>query len=84
MGTVLGAALVAVALAARLGNGIGVIPVAAVAAAVVLAAHAVARFHARPTPALARRSEAAVGIAALATHVVVIATLLVAHGVRVT
>jgi 4-hydroxybenzoate polyprenyltransferase len=50
-------------------------------AAVILAGWALAGFLRRPTSAAAKRSEAAVGIAALATHLVPLAALLMARGV---
>ncbi len=84
LGTVVGAAVAAVGVVSLLVGGIGIASIVTVAAAVGLAARAVMRFHAAPTPATARRSETAVGIAALATHGVVVVTLLVAHGVRIT
>jgi hypothetical protein len=83
VGTVLGAAGAAVGLLSLLGGGMGIMSIVTVAAAVGLAARAVMRFHHSPTPDSARRSEAAVGLAAITTHLVVVATLLFAHGVRV-
>jgi hypothetical protein len=83
VGTVIGAALAAIGLTSLLTGRVGMIAVVPVGAVAVLAALSIARFRSRPTPAAARRSEAAVGVAALATHVVVIATLLVAHGLKV-
>ena len=80
--TVVGAAIAAIALTSLLTGRVGMIAVVSVGAAAVLAAQSIARFCSRPTPAAARRSEAAVGVAALATHAVVIATLVVAHGLR--
>ena len=75
-----GAALAALGLTALVSGRVGIVVVTILVAAVALAATMVMRFRSRPTPAAAKRSEAAVGVAALATHVVVIATLLVAHG----
>lgn len=83
LGVVIGAAMSALGLLALLTGGVGMIALATLGAAVMLAALSIRRFQSRPTPASAKRSEAAVGVAALATHVVVIATLLAAHGLRV-
>jgi 4-hydroxybenzoate polyprenyltransferase len=83
LGVVVGAGMVALGLTALLTGRVGLIALATLAAAVALAASSIARFRSRPTAAAAKRSEAAVGVAAMATHVVVIAVLLVAHGLRV-
>ena len=61
---------------------LGSVAMAALASVVVMAAAALARFRTRPTPRDAKRSEAAVGIAALVTHAVIIGALLTEHGVR--
>jgi 4-hydroxybenzoate polyprenyltransferase len=83
LGVVIGASIAALALTALVAGRVGTIAPATLAIAAGIAAMAIARFRSRPTPASARRSEAAVGIAALTTHVVVIAALVVAHGLRV-
>ena len=83
LGVVVGAGMVALGLTALLTGRVGMIALATLGAVVVMAALSITRFRLRPTPAAAKRSEAAVGIAALATHVVVIAALLAAHGLRV-
>ena len=83
LGVVVGAGVVALGLTALLTGRVGMIALATLAAAVLLAASSIARFRSRPTAATAKRSEAAVGVAALATHVVVIAVLMAAHGLRV-
>ena len=80
IGVVGGAAVTALGLTAVVSGHVGAVALASLVAAVALAVTMVMRFRSRPTPATAKRSEAAVGMAALATHVVVIATLLVAHG----
>ncbi len=80
VGVVGSAALVALALTSLISGRIGVVVLGTLVAAVALAVVTVMRFRARPTPASAKRSEAAVGLAALATHAVVIGALLVAHG----
>ena len=82
LGVVVGAAVAALGLTALLSGRVGAVALAALAAAVVIAAQCIERFRIRPTPALAKRSEAAVGVAALATHVVVICVLLASHGVE--
>jgi 4-hydroxybenzoate polyprenyltransferase len=61
---------------------LGTVALVALASVVVLAGAALARFGTQPTPRGAKRSEAAVGIAALVTHVVIIGALLTEHGVR--
>jgi 4-hydroxybenzoate polyprenyltransferase len=53
----------------------------ALGAAIGLAGWALASFQRRPTAAAARRSEAAVGVAALTTHLVPIVALVMARGV---
>lgn len=83
LGVVVGAAIVALALVALLSGRVGVIAAGALGASVLVAALSIVRFRARPTPASAKRSESAVGIAALATHLIVIVTLLADHGVRI-
>jgi hypothetical protein len=55
--------------------------IVALGAAVVLAGWSLAGFRRRPTCSAARRSEAAVGIAALTTHLVPVFALLMARGV---
>jgi 4-hydroxybenzoate polyprenyltransferase len=72
------AALALTVLAAKVA-GAGVL--AALAAAIVLAGWALASFRRRPTAAAAKRSEAAVGIAALTTHLVPVVALLMTRGV---
>ena len=62
----------------------GPVALLVLAAAVGAATLAIARFRSRPTPMSAKRSEAAVGVAALATHLAVILTLIAEHGVRIT
>jgi 4-hydroxybenzoate polyprenyltransferase len=82
LGVVLGAGVAALALTAVLTGGVGMIVTVTLVGVVSLAGVAVTRFRSRPTPASAKRSEAAVGVAALATHVAVIATLIAAHGLE--
>ena len=84
LGVVLGAAAAALWLVVMISGGVGRAAAATLVVAVGAATGAIVRFRSRPTPASAKRSESAVGVAALATHLVVIVTLVVAHGVRVT
>ena len=83
LGVVLGAAGAALWLMVILSGGMGFIALVILLGAVGAAVVAIARFRSRPTAAAAKRSESAVGVAALATHLVVIATLVAAHGVRI-
>jgi 4-hydroxybenzoate polyprenyltransferase len=80
---VIGASVAALGLTALLTGRVGLVALSVLAASVALAVTYVARFRSRPTPAAAKRSEAAVGVAALATHLVVIAALIAAHGLVV-
>jgi 4-hydroxybenzoate polyprenyltransferase len=84
LAVVLGAAVAALWLTVMLSGVAGPVALMVLAGAVAAATVAIARFRSRPTPASAKRSEAAVGIAALATHLVVILTLVAAYGVRIT
>ena len=83
LGVVVAAGMAALGLTALLTGRVGLVALATLGAAVVMAALPITRFWSQPTPAAAKRSEAAVGIAALATHVVVIAALISAYGLRV-
>ncbi len=83
LGVVLGAAAAAMWLVVMISGGVGRVAAATLVVAVGVAALAIIGFRSRPTPASAKRSESAVGVAALATHLVVIVTLVAAHGVRV-
>jgi 4-hydroxybenzoate polyprenyltransferase len=58
----------------------GIGATAALGAAIVLAIGAIGRFRRHPSASAAKRSEAAVGIAALTTHVVPVAAVLTARG----
>jgi hypothetical protein len=53
---------------------------AALGVSVLLAAAAITRFRLHPTAASVKTSEAAVGVATLATHVIVIVAVVVTHG----
>ena len=75
-------AISALSLTVVLTGRLGVVAFAAMASVVVAAATALARFRIQPTPRGAKRSEAAVGVAALVTHGVIIGALLMDHGVR--
>ena len=83
LGVVVGAAGAALGLSALLTGRIGTAVLVVLGAAVIIAGLSIERFRIQPTPASAKRSEAAVGIATLATHVVVIGVLLASHGVGV-
>jgi 4-hydroxybenzoate polyprenyltransferase len=80
-GVVIAASLAAVALTVLIADAAGAGVMTALGAAVLLAGSALASFQRRPTAAAARRSETAVGIAALATHLVPLVALLMARGV---
>ena len=73
------AGLVLTALVARIGAGAAT----AVAATTLLAGYAIARFRGAPTRGAARRSEAAVGVATLATHLLPIIGIAMARGIGV-
>ena len=79
-GLVVATAAASLLLASLATGGVPVAAYAALVATVGLAGAAILRFRARPTPASVRTSEAAVGVATLATHVIVIAAVVAAHG----
>jgi 4-hydroxybenzoate polyprenyltransferase len=80
-GVVIATTAAALALTVLTANVAGAGSLAALGAAIALAGWALASFRRCPTSAAAKRSEAAVGIAALATHLVPVAALLMARGV---
>jgi 4-hydroxybenzoate polyprenyltransferase len=71
----------AVGLTVLVTQRIGIVGIIALVATLAFAVAAVSRFRDAPTPASANRSELAVGVATLATHIVVIAALVASHGV---
>lgn len=80
---VMASALASLLLSSLATGGISAAAYAALGGSVLLAAAAIVRFRLRPTPGSAKTSEAAVGIATLTTHAVVIVAVLARHGLAI-
>lgn len=79
-GVVIATSVVALMLTLSIAGGTGMGALVALGAAIVAAGWALTIFRLRPTTGAAKRVEAAVGLAALTTHLVPVVTLLLARG----